>query len=121
MLSLDEERRRLIAEVEQLRAEQNRISREIGLAKAEIDPGIRQDLIDQVGGISAKLKSLGPELARVEDELQSLAARLPNVPEQDVPVVDREAEREGRAATHGRGRTAIQLREHGERGSPYVD
>lgn len=82
MLSLDEERRRLIAEVERLRAEQNRGSREVSSAE---DPGQRQAIIERVRSTSDELKSLEPELARVEDELQSLAARLPNVPEQDVP------------------------------------
>jgi len=91
-LELDEQRRALIVQIEQLRAEQNRISKEIGSAKADIAPGLRQDLIDQISGVSAKLKGLEPELARAEEELAAVSARLPNLPDDSAPDGESDAD-----------------------------
>ncbi len=91
-MELDEQRRALIVQIEQLRAEQNRISKEIGSAKADIAPGLRQDLIDQISGVSAKLKGLEPELARAEEELAAVSARLPNLPDDSAPDGESDAD-----------------------------
>ena len=42
-------------------------------------------MIDRVRTISDGLKALEPRLAEVEEELRSVAARLPNVPDDEVP------------------------------------
>jgi seryl-tRNA synthetase len=82
VLALDEERRRLISEVERLRAGQKKGSRDVTSA---VGPEARQAVIERVRALSDELKSLEPHLARVEDELQEAAARLPNVPDPDAP------------------------------------
>jgi seryl-tRNA synthetase len=76
ILGLDERRRSLTAEVESLRAEQNRASKQIGKAGGDE----RQALIDRVAGVSARIKEIEPELASVEADLTGLLARTPNVP-----------------------------------------
>jgi seryl-tRNA synthetase len=76
ILGLDERRRSLTAEVESLRAEQNRASKQIGKARGDE----RQALIDHVAGVSARIKEVEPELASVEADLTGLLARTPNVP-----------------------------------------
>jgi seryl-tRNA synthetase len=76
ILGLDERRRSLTAEVESLRADQNRVSKQIGKAQGDE----RQALIDQVAGVSARIKEVEPELATVEADLEALLARTPNVP-----------------------------------------
>jgi seryl-tRNA synthetase len=76
ILGLDERRRSLTAEVESLRAEQNRASKQIGKARGDE----RQALIDRVAGVSARIKEVEPELASVEADLTGLLARTPNVP-----------------------------------------
>jgi seryl-tRNA synthetase len=68
--------------VETLRAEQNQGSRDVASAGSADE---RQAVIDRVRSVSDRLKTLEPQLARLEDELRSLAARLPNVPDDDVP------------------------------------
>src|SRR5207249_11307 len=82
VLALDRERRALVAQVEQLRAEQNRGSKQIGSAAGGQE---RQALIERVRVVSDQLHKLEPELARVEEELAALAERLPNVPDETVP------------------------------------
>jgi len=81
VLALDEDRRRLTARVEELRADQNRGSKEVAAA----DSSARDALIVHLRDVSAELKELEPRLARVEEELREAGARLPNVPEESAP------------------------------------
>ena len=81
LLRLDERRRSLTARVEELRAEQNRASKAIGRAEADE----KQTLIAAVSSVSAELKELEPQLTEAEQELSSLLARVPNVPDDDAP------------------------------------
>ncbi len=81
LLAADERRRGLTAQVEELRAEQNRASKAIGAAQGDD----KQALIAEVGKVSARLKELEPELAAVDDELASLLASTPNVPHPSAP------------------------------------
>jgi seryl-tRNA synthetase len=82
VLELDVKRRALTAEVEDLRAEQNRTSKAVGAAQGEE----RERLISSVRAASDRLKALEPELAAAEEELGSVLARLPNLPHESVPV-----------------------------------
>ena len=81
ILSLDQRRRELTAEVEELRAEQNRAGKAIGGAEGDE----KQRLIEEVGKVSARLKQLEPDLERVESELSDLLAKTPNVPHDSAP------------------------------------
>ena len=76
ILAADERRRALTAEIESLRAEQNRASKEIGKAQGEDRPR----LIDEVAKVSGRIKEIEPRLASAEDELDAVLARTPNVP-----------------------------------------
>ena len=81
LLADDERRRSLTAQVDQLRAEQNKASKAIGRAEGEE----KQRLIDEVARVSASLKELEPELADAEAALASLLAATPNVPHDSAP------------------------------------
>jgi seryl-tRNA synthetase len=48
-------------------------------------PEQRQAVIDRVRSVSEMLKSLEPRLAKVEEDLRSVAAGLPNVPDPEAP------------------------------------
>ncbi len=80
-LQLDEERRKLIARVEDLRAEQNRGSKRVRDASG----AERAGLIGSLKAISDELKELEPELARAEEELFAVTERLPNIPDPTTP------------------------------------
>src|SRR5947207_155316 len=62
VLALDEERRALTVQVEELRADQNRGSKEVGGAPSPRD---RQVLISRLRVVADRLKELEPELTRV--------------------------------------------------------
>jgi seryl-tRNA synthetase len=76
ILALDERRRSLTAEVESLRAEQNRASKQIGGAQGDE----RQQLIAEVAQVSERLQRVQPLLEAVDAELRDVLARTPNVP-----------------------------------------
>jgi seryl-tRNA synthetase len=97
ILALDERRRMLTAEVESLRAEQNRSSKQIGRAQGDE----RQALIDEVAKVSARIKEVEPELEAADAELAAVLARTPNVPHDS--AADGMAEED-----------AVELRRHGE-------
>ncbi len=81
LLELDTRRRELTARVEELRAEQNRASKQIGRASPEERPA----LIEAAAKVSALVKELEPELERVERELRDLLASVPNLPHESAP------------------------------------
>jgi seryl-tRNA synthetase len=81
LLELDERRRELTVQVEELRAEQNRASKAIGQAKGDEKPR----LIAEVGEVSDRVKALEPELEHAEGELNDLLASTPNVPHESAP------------------------------------
>lgn len=82
VLSLDAERRRLLVEVENLRAEQNATGKRIGATK---DPAERQQLIDAMKGVSARIAELEPSLKDVEERLEARLLEIPNLPDPSVP------------------------------------
>ena len=84
IVALDEERRAVITQGDELRAEQNARSRQIGAAK----PEERQALIDAVQAVSAQLSNLEPLQAAAEQRMLSALSRLPNLPHPEAPDGD---------------------------------
>ncbi len=81
VLEVDRRRRELLAEIEKLRAEQNRASAEIPKLKGTD----REARIAEMRELSARIKALEPELAQVESQLDILLRSLPNQPDDTVP------------------------------------
>jgi seryl-tRNA synthetase len=81
VIELDRTHRELLAEVESLRAEQNRASKAIGQAP----PDERQSAIDHAKSLSDRLKDLEPRFEIAAEKLHEAAAFLPNVPHESVP------------------------------------
>ena len=81
LLAADERRRALTAEVEELRAGQNRASKQIGGAQGDE----KRKLIAEVSKVSAELKRLEPKLEEAERALSELLASVPNVPHGSAP------------------------------------
>jgi seryl-tRNA synthetase len=85
-LELDQRRRAILPELEQLRAQKNTASKRIGeLKRADEDASAA---IEEVGGLSAREKQFGEELASVEAELEAVLAALPNIPDPAAPPED---------------------------------
>jgi len=83
IVSLDEQRRSLLAEVEALRAERNRVSKEIPRIK---DPEAKQELIASMRVVGARINDLEAELAPVQGRLDEALLEVPNLPDPSVPV-----------------------------------
>ena len=82
LLQADDRRRELLGEVEQLRAQRNAISKQIGTAA---DDATRPALIEQTRSISARLGELDPELAAVQAQIDHFLLLLPALPHPSVP------------------------------------
>ncbi len=90
LLSLDEKRRSLLVEADELRALRNRVSEEIGRMKRE-----GRDISEvaaRMKDVSARIKAIEKELDDVESTIQEMVLAVPNVPHESVPVGEDESE-----------------------------
>lgn len=84
LIDIDERRRNLQQEVDALRAERNRLSKQIGQYKKEgHDPS---QLLAEVQEISEKVKEAESLLKKIEGEWKTKLLLLPNLPHESVPV-----------------------------------
>jgi len=97
LLAVDEERRNLLQETENLRAEKNTASQEIASLAGES----KQAAIARMKSVSGQIKQLDTKLGEVVAEFDSLMLRVPNPPDDDVP--------EGKDDTEN-----MEIRRHGE-------
>ena len=100
LLTLDEARRKSLAEVETLKAERNKVSKEIGalmgqkkLAEAEAKKTETKDL-------GEKISALDKAAAEIEVARDALMLQLPNLPHESV-VVGKTAEENPEVRVHG--------------------
>jgi seryl-tRNA synthetase len=89
VLDLDLKRRTLIQEVESLKAERNRVSKEIGRMK---DAAERQAKIDAMRAVGDKIGQLDEQLRELEEKLHELMSTIPNIPDEGVPLGTDESE-----------------------------
>ena len=82
---LDEERRSVIAEVESLQAERNAVSKQIGLLMREGKKEEAEAAKEQVAANKDRIAELDQRRGEVEEELTTLVAAIPNIPDASVP------------------------------------
>ena len=84
ILQLDADKRMKQFEFDNLRAEQNRVSKEISaLKKEKKDTG---EIIRKMGKMSADIKKLSAELSDLSAETENLLLAVSNIPHETVPV-----------------------------------
>jgi len=83
VLSLDKERRDFIQKTEKLKAEQNKISKQIGEHKRE-GKDVKK-LIDSVSEKSKIIKELDNKLKSLDKKFMNLLLEIPNLPHESVP------------------------------------
>lgn len=84
ILSLDEKRREIIRQVEQLKAERNRASAEIGQKKKAGEPA--DDAIEAMRTVNEKIAAFDGQLRETEGKLEEGMSWVPNLPHESVPV-----------------------------------
>ncbi|HDI11359.1 MAG TPA: serine--tRNA ligase, partial [Candidatus Acetothermia bacterium] len=90
ILALDERRRSLIREVEELRRRRNTGSQEVARLQREGRVEEAGALIAELKMVSQRLKELEAELSQVERELEAELLSLPNIPHDSVPTGTKE-------------------------------
>jgi seryl-tRNA synthetase len=82
ILELDLQRRSLLTEVEGLKAERNRVSKEIGQMQDVLG---RTERIDEMRHLAARISELDGQVAQVEASLHDLLIGIPNLPDASTP------------------------------------
>jgi seryl-tRNA synthetase len=85
---LESQRKSLQVATQDLQAERNKLSKEIGQAKKQGTDA--QPLLDQVASIGDSLKQHEADLSVLQDHLHEILSRIPNIPHQSVPPGDSE-------------------------------
>ena len=86
LINLDERRRQILTEVEQLKNKQNEASKLIPKYKKEGKDV--SELMDEMKNLSDKIKVLDGEVRTIDDELNKILLTIPNIPHESVPKGD---------------------------------
>jgi seryl-tRNA synthetase len=89
LLNLDVERRKLLTEVETLKADRNKGSKDIGKAK---DAEERQQMILAMRELGDRIQALDEQVKEVSESLTNLISGVPNIPDPDVTIGKDETE-----------------------------
>lgn len=85
---LDQKRRKLIVETEQLKGKRNETSQQIAVLKREKKDA--DDLISGMRAVGDQIKKLDDELRQVDESMEQLMLSIPNIPHESVPVGETE-------------------------------
>lgn len=83
LLEVDEKRRVLIQKVEEMKAEQNKISKQVPVLKKEGKD--TTEIFAQMKELSGKVKELDEEVKKFDEEISNYLASIPNTPAPEVP------------------------------------
>lgn len=89
LIELDDERLKVLKEVEDLRSEVNRVSNNIA---RDQDPALKIQLIEEMRLVKDEIKSKEEKLKEILSEWQKLMVQVPNVPDITVPEGETDAE-----------------------------
>lgn len=89
-INLDEERRRKLTEVEQLKNKRNTVSKEVGRLKAQGQDAT--ELIQEMQDVGGKIQELDQGIRVIEEQLNQILMVIPNIPHDSVPVGKDETE-----------------------------
>lgn len=83
-LGLDEKRRSILMEAEQLKNKRNTVSQEIArIKKAKQDEG---PLMNEMKSVSQHIKELDEQVREIDERLEEILLTIPNIPHESVPV-----------------------------------
>jgi seryl-tRNA synthetase len=84
LLRLDAERRKSDTALQQLNADRNRLSKEIGAKRSRKEA--TEDLETRVRGIGDQIVDLSRDATRAEDAQRDLLLQIPNLPHESTPI-----------------------------------
>ena len=84
--NLENQRKDIQTATEQLQAQRNAISKQVGQAKAKKDDRLAAELLAQAGGFGDKLKQMETENETVQARLREFVSLIPNLLHESVPV-----------------------------------
>lgn len=80
----EEERRRILFEVENLKAKRNNVSEEVGRRKKNGEDA--ESLILEMREVGQQIKTLEDQLSDIELKMETVLYEIPNIPHESVPV-----------------------------------
>lgn len=83
-LAREEERRKVLFEVENLKARRNSVSEEVGRRKKSGEDA--ETLIVEMREVGQQIKALEDRLASIEEQTKKIICEIPNIPHSSVPV-----------------------------------
>jgi seryl-tRNA synthetase len=86
LLGLDEQRRTFLKGVENLKADRNRISKEIGALMAQKKAAEAETRKTETRQIGEAIGTLDKQIAHIEEQLNALMLQLPNLPHANVAI-----------------------------------
>lgn len=86
ILALDEERRKILVEVENLKSKRNQVSAEIPKLKKEGKDV--QGIMTEMRELGDKIKELDTKVSEVDSKIEYILLRIPNIPNPQVPEGD---------------------------------
>ncbi|HXR46263.1 MAG TPA: serine--tRNA ligase [Candidatus Limnocylindrales bacterium] len=86
LLRLDEKRRKILAEVETLKAQRNRVSKEIGALMGQKKTAEAEAKKAETRNFGDRIAAFDKELAQADAALDALMLQLPNLPHESVKV-----------------------------------
>ena len=89
-LELDENRRKALANMEEMKAESNKVSQEVGRRKKAGEDAA--ELMAEMKEMKAKIKAAEEEVRNLEAALQKELLYIPNIPHESVPTGDDETD-----------------------------
>ena len=84
LLDTDEKRREVIQKVESMKAEQNKLSKQVPQMKKNGED--TTELFKNLKKLSDDIKSLDDDLKNIDEEIREYLMEIPNTPNKDVPV-----------------------------------
>jgi seryl-tRNA synthetase len=100
LLKLDEQRRKLLAQVESLKAQKNRVSKEIGVLMGQKRTSEAEAKKAETRELGDRIAALDKEAEAIETSRHCLMLRLPNLPHESVKI-GRTAEDNPVVRSHG--------------------
>jgi seryl-tRNA synthetase len=86
VLALDDRRRKALAEVEQLKAARNRVSKEIGALMAQKKTAEAEAKKAETREMGDKITALDKQIVEIEQQRDTLMLQLPNLPNEKVKI-----------------------------------